>query len=240
MSEATAAAEALAPPGHHLLVVDDDDRLRSLLQRFLVAQGYHVTTAGTGVEALAAIERFTFDLLVLDVMLPDTTGFDLTAKLRANDKVPILLLTARKEVDDRIRGLEVGADDYLGKPFEPRELVLRVQRILDRARPPGADDEADLVRFGPFVFDRKRQSLTTRGVAVHLTTGERQLLAILARTPGIAYERFELTDLADINGADRAVDAQVARLRRKIEDDPKQPRYLVTVRGRGYALIEGG
>ena len=239
MSEETSEA-APPPPEHHLLVVDDDARLRGLLQRFLVGQGYHVSTAGSVAEAMAAIERFTFDLLILDVMLPDATGFDLTERLRTTSNVPILLLTARKEVDDRIRGLEVGADDYLGKPFEPRELALRVQRILDRVRPVGGEDDADLVRFGPFVFDRKRQALTTKGVNVHLTTGERQLLAILARSPGVAFDRYELTDLADINGADRAVDAQVARLRRKIEDDPKQPRYLVTVRGRGYALVEGG
>jgi two-component system phosphate regulon response regulator OmpR len=233
-------AAATPVPEHHLLVVDDDERLRSLLQRFLVGQGYHVTTAGSVGEALAALERFTFDLLVLDVMLPDATGFELTARLRAESSVPILLLTARKEVDDRIRGLEVGADDYLGKPFEPRELALRVQRILDRTAAANPGENADLVRFGPFVFDRKRQSLTAKGVPVHLTTGERQLLATLARQPGEPCDRLELTDLADINGADRAVDAQVARLRRKIEPDPKQPRYLVTVRGRGYALYEGG
>ncbi|TVQ38175.1 MAG: DNA-binding response regulator [Geminicoccaceae bacterium] len=235
--------EAPPLPEHHLLVVDDDERLRTLLQRFLMQEGYHVTTAGSVGEARAALERFAVDLVVLDVMLPDATGFELTAEWRAKSDVPILLLTARKEVDDRIRGLEVGADDYLTKPFEPRELALRVRRILERAAPPAGGDAgepADAVRFGPFVFDLKRQTLMARGVPVHLTTGERQLLATLARNPGVPFDRLELTDLADINGADRAVDAQVARLRRKLEPDPKQPRYLVTVRGRGYALQEGG
>lgn len=222
----------------HLLVVDDDDRLRGLLQRFLVAEGYHVSTAGDVAEALAQVQRFAFDLLVLDVMLPDATGFDLTERVRATSGVPILLLTARKEVDDRIRGLEAGADDYLVKPFEPRELALRVRRILDRARPAAAAEARDEVRFGPFVFDRRQQALTARGVPVHLTTGERQLLATLAATPGVPCDRLQLTELADINGAERAVDAQVARLRRKLGDDPKQPRFIVTVRGRGYALNE--
>lgn len=237
MTEAGSAVEV--QPRAHLLVVDDDPRLRMLLQRFLVAEGYHVSAAADVGEALAQVHRFAFDLLVLDVMLPDASGFELTQEVRRTSTIPILLLTARKEVDDRIRGLEAGADDYLVKPFEPRELALRVRRILDRVRPAPADAPPDEVRFGPFVFDRRQQALTARGVPVHLTTGERQLLATLATTPGIAYDRLQLTELADINGGDRAVDAQVARLRRKLEDDPKQPRFVVTVRGRGYALIEG-
>ena len=237
MREPQSPAEARDRP--HLLVVDDDERLRSLLQRFLVGEGYHVTTAGDVGGAIAQVERFAFDLLVLDVMLPDASGFELTRRVRQTNAVPILLLTARKEVDDRIHGLEAGADDYLVKPFEPRELALRVRRILERVHPNVRADFGDEVRFGPFVFDRRQQVLTARGVAVHLTTGERQLLATLAATPGVACERHQLTGLAEINGADRAVDAQVARLRRKLEDDPKQPRFIVTVRGRGYALVEG-
>ncbi|MEO1090450.1 MAG: response regulator transcription factor [Pseudomonadota bacterium] len=223
----------------HLLVVDDDVRLCGLLQRFLQGEGYHVSTAEDAGAARSALARFTFDLLILDVMLPDVSGFELTEAVREERDVPILLLTARKEVDDRIRGLEAGADDYLVKPFEPRELALRVQRILERSRATDPIAATDEVRFGRFRFDRKRQELTAAGVPVYLTSGERQLLATLARAPGEAHDRFALAEEADINGAERAVDAHMARLRRKIEADPKQPRYLVTVRGRGYALRDG-
>ena len=168
-------------------------------------------------------------------MLPDASGLALTAELRRDSRVPILLLTARKEVEDRISGLEAGADDYLTKPFEPRELLLRVQRILARAGPP-APPETREIRFGRFTFDQAHGALTADGRPVHLTSGERQLLATLAAAPGEIFDRKSLSEDADIDGADRAVDTQVARLRRKIEDDPRQPRYLVTVRGRGYAL----
>ncbi len=185
--------------------------------------------------ARAALKRFDFDLLVVDVMLPDASGLDLTGELRDSGDVPILLLTARKEVEDRIKGLEAGADDYLTKPFEPRELLLRVQRILDRAAPTRATAPAE-IRFGPFCFDRVHETLTRDGTPVHLTSGERQLLATLVAAPGRVFNRPWLADEAEIVGDDRAVDTQIARLRRKIEDDPRQPHFLVTVRGRGYTL----
>jgi two-component system phosphate regulon response regulator OmpR len=220
---------------HHLLVVDDDDRLRALLERFLTKNGYHVSTAADVAGARAALKRFAFDLLVVDVMLPDASGLVLTEQIRADHHVPILLLTARKEVEDRIRGLEAGADDYLSKPFEPRELLLRVQRILERARVPPAPTPSE-VRFGRFVFEARDGTLTADGAPVHLTSAERQLLATLAAQPGEVFDRPSLAEVADIAGADRAVDTQIARLRRKLEDDPRQPRFLVTVRGRGYAL----
>ncbi len=168
-------------------------------------------------------------------MLPDASGLSLTEEMRAETAVPILLLTARKEVEDRIAGLEAGADDYLTKPFEPRELLLRVQRILARAMPV-RPEVATEIRFGRFVFDRAHAALSRAGAPVHLTSGERQLLATLARAPGRVFDRPSLAEDAAIAGDDRAVDTQVARLRRKLEDDPRQPRYLVTVRGRGYAL----
>jgi two-component system phosphate regulon response regulator OmpR len=221
---------------HHLLVVDDDDRLRALLERFLTKNGYHVSTAADVAGARAALKRFAFDLLIVDVMLPDASGLLLTEQIRADDAVPILLLTARKEVEDRIRGLEAGADDYLSKPFEPRELLLRVQRILERAAVPAPAPAARTVRFGRFAFDLDDESLTADGEPVHLTSAERQLLATLATAPGEVVDRPSLAEDADIAGADRAVDTQIARLRRKIEDEPRQPRFLVTVRGRGYAL----
>jgi two-component system phosphate regulon response regulator OmpR len=221
---------------HHLLVVDDDDRLRALLERFLSKHGYHVSTAADVAGARAALKRFAFDLLIVDVMLPDASGLMLTEQIRADHAVPILLLTARKEVEDRIRGLEAGADDYLSKPFEPRELLLRVQRILERAAVPAPPPRRRDVRFGRFVFDLEDESLTADGEPVHLTSAERQLLATLAAAPGEVVDRPSLAEDADIAGADRAVDTQIARLRRKLEDDPRQPRFLVTVRGRGYAL----
>jgi two-component system phosphate regulon response regulator OmpR len=226
-----------APPGpHHVLVVDDDDRLRALLERFLSKHGYHVSTAADVAGARAALKRFAFDLLIVDVMLPDVSGLVFTEQIRVDDAVPILLLTARKEVEDRIRGLEAGADDYLSKPFEPRELLLRAQRILERAAVPAPPAAPRVIRFGRFAFDLEDESLTVDGEAVHLTSAERQLLATLATTPGEVFDRPSLAQDADIAGADRAVDTQVARLRRKLEDDPRHPRYLVTVRGRGYAL----
>jgi two-component system phosphate regulon response regulator OmpR len=220
---------------HHLLVIDDDDRLRALLERFLTKNGYHVSTAADVAGARAALKRFTFDLLIVDVMLPDASGLVLTEQIRADHAVPILLLTARKEVEDRIRGLEAGADDYLSKPFEPRELLLRVQRILERAKVPPAPAVRE-VRFGRFAFDVRDGALTADGEPIHLTSAERQLLATLAGAPGEVFDRPSLAQVADIAGADRAVDTQIARLRRKLEDDPRQPRFLVTVRGRGYAL----
>lgn len=209
--------------------------MRALLQRFLAKSGYHVSVAADVGAARAAIARFAFDLLIVDVMLPDASGLDLTGEMRERGCTPILLLTARKEVEDRIQGLEAGADDYLTKPFEPRELLLRVQRILERAGPIRAPAHQE-VRFGRFSFDRRHQTLVQDGEPVHLTSGERQLLATLAAAPGRVFDRPSLADEADIAGDDRAVDTQVARLRRKLEDDPRQPRFLVTVRGRGYAL----
>jgi len=219
----------------HLLVVDDDDRLRALLERFLVRHGYHVSTAVDVASARAALKRFAYDLLILDVMLPDASGLTLTEQVRADRTVPVLLLTARKEVEDRIRGLEAGADDYLSKPFEPRELLLRVQRILERTQLPPTREVRE-VRFDRFTFDLIDESLSAEGAPVHLTSAERRLLATLASAPGAVFDRRSLAEDADIEGADRAVDTQIMRLRRKLEDDPRQPRVLVTVRGRGYAL----
>lgn len=217
-------------------MVDDDDRLRALLQRFLAKSGYHVSVAADVAGARAALERFSFDLLVLDVMLPDASGLDLTGEMRETGDTPILLLTARKEVEDRIRGLEAGADDYLTKPFEPRELLLRVQRILERTGPPRAPAPRETLQFGVFRFDSRHQTLERNGEPVHLTSAERQLLATLAAAPGEVFDRPSLAVEADIAGDDRAVDTQIARLRRKLEADPKQPQYLITIRGRGYTL----
>ncbi len=218
----------------HLLVVDDDARLRELLRRYLTDQGFRVTTAGDAAEARARLASIAFDLLVLDVMLPGETGLDLTRGLRAESRIPILLLTAMTEPGDRISGLECGADDYLSKPFEPRELVLRVRNILQRLPQPLLD--AAEFRFGACRLDLMRGELYRGGDAVHLTAAEKALLLALARRPGEPVSREALSQEAQFSGNVRTVDVQVTRLRRKIERDPKFPRYLQTVRGTGYVL----
>ncbi len=216
----------------HILVVDDDRRLRELLRRYLVQHGYAVSLAGDVAEARRLLESFAYDLLVLDLMLPDEDGLDLAAELRRRSDVPILLLTARGEPEERIAGLEAGADDYVVKPFEPRELLLRIATVLRRAGRRGGG----VVRFGPFRFDLDTQELRRDGEFVRLTSVEASLLAILAREPGRPMARSELARRSRISGSDRAVDVQMARLRRKIESNPRVPRYLVTLRGEGYAL----
>lgn len=223
----------------HVLVVDDDPRLRSLLQRFLMAEGYHVSSAGDAAAARDLLARLTFDLLVVDVMMPGEDGFSLVRELRRTSTVPALMLTARGEVEDRIEGLEAGADDYLVKPFEPRELALRIGTILRRA-PPEGQSGLSLVRFGRFTFHLQKRELRRDGAIVRLTGGEAAMLLALAEQPGEAMTRAELAQAGNVTGSDRAVDTQMARLRRKIEDDARQPRYLVTQRGEGYALRLGG
>jgi two-component system phosphate regulon response regulator OmpR len=221
----------------HLLVVDDDERLRSLLQRYLTEHDYHVSLAADGAEARAALRNITFDLIIVDVMLPGESGVELTSGLRQTSDVPILMLTARGETADRIAGLEAGADDYLVKPFEPRELLLRIATILRRV--PAAPAIRGPLRFGPFTFDRGQGELRRDGEVMHLTTGEVSLLRSLSDEPGRPVGRAELGERSGIKGADRAVDVQIARLRRKLEIDPRQPRYLITMRGEGYILRAG-
>ncbi len=221
----------------HILVVDDDARLRDLLQRYLVNNGYLVSVAGDAEEAKDRLRSLAFDLVVLDVMLPGQDGVAFTGELRRDSDLPILLLTARCEPEHRISGLEAGADDYLSKPFEPRELLLRIGTILRRAQASRSDD--DTVRFGPFAFNRATGELKRDDQVVHLTSGEIALLQVLAARPGKAVSRAELSEQGRVAGSDRAVDVQMARLRRKIEDDPRQPRYLLTARGSGYVLRPG-
>jgi two-component system phosphate regulon response regulator OmpR len=220
----------------HLLVVDDDARLRDLLRRYLSENGFRVTVAGDAKEARANLASFTFDLIVLDVMMPGESGLDLTGALRGNGspRLPILLLTAMAEPEDRVNGLEQGADDFLAKPFEPRELVLRIRNIIERR---GIVEEAPRsVRFGGFRFDLARGELFRGGDIVHLTAAEAGLLSSLAAHAGEAVSREDLSQAAQFGGSIRNVDVQMTRLRRKIEPDPRYPRYLQTVRGTGYAL----
>lgn len=217
----------------HVLVVDDDGRIRGLLARFLRENGFRVTMAADAVSARAAMRGLTFDILVLDVMMPGESGFAFARALRSACDVPILMLTARAEPDHRIKGLEIGVDDYLAKPFEPRELVLRLHNILRRRRT--ARDGADAVRLGELVFHIDRGELQREGETVRLTERERELLRQFAQQPGTALSRYDLAR-AGAAGSERAVDVQVNRLRRKIEADPSNPVFLQTVRGKGYIL----
>jgi two-component system phosphate regulon response regulator OmpR len=227
----------------HILVVDDDRRLLDLLRRFLTENGYRITTAGDTVEAGAALRNFAFDLMVLDVMMPGKDGISFTGEMRQNTDLPIILLTARGESDDRVNGLAAGADDYLVKPFDPRELLLRIATILRRsaaAAPEPPVQAPARVRFGPFTFDVARQELKAGERAVHLTTAELSLLHTLAENSGRPVSCQALGDQSRISGSDRAIDTQIARLRRKLEVDPRRPEYLLTMRGAGYVLRTGG
>lgn len=217
----------------HILVVDDDNRIRELIKRFLAQRGFRITTAADAGKAQAKMRAMDFDLIVLDVMMPGMDGFELTEAVRENRDTPILLLTARGEAEDRIKGLSLGADDYLAKPFEPEELVLRINNILRRARPSGATHTK--VRFGRFQFDMSNGALTDQGSPVRLTGGEETLLKALARDVGETVSRYDLCELT--GGGERAVDVQMTRLRRKLEADPRQPVHLQTIRGEGYKLI---
>lgn len=229
--------EALADKPH-ILVIDDDTRLRGLLQRYLSDQGFRVTTAVDAGEARAKLAALAFDLLVLDIMMPGETGLQLTEALRQGNNVPILLLTAMNETENRIAGFECGADDYLPKPFEPRELVLRINAILRRVPPPPPPPTVpSKVSFGEFCFDLEREELTRAGSFVRLTTAEASLLKALAERAGEPISRDALGEASLVSGNARTIDVQVTRLRRKIEPDPKFPRYLQTVRGTGYVLM---
>ena len=228
--------DTLADDAPHLLIVDDDRRIRDLLSRFLSSEGYRVTTAETAADARAKLKHLSFDLLVLDVMMPGESGFDFAKSMRAaaND-VPILMLTARDAAESRIKGLEMGADDYLSKPFEPRELSLRIASILKRAQPAAAPP-AESVRFGPFIYHLARGELRKGEETIKLTDREREMLRVLAATPGETVTRAALAGNGE-SVSERAVDVLVNRLRRKIESNPTNPLYVQTVRGIGYRLV---
>ncbi len=226
----------------HLLVVDDDARLRNLLQRFLAEQGFRVTAAQDAVAARQALHSMAFDLLVLDVMMPGESGLELTERLRRDGhEVPILMLTAAGAPDDRIAGFEHGADDYLAKPFDPRELALRIRTILKRAAPATPPNlPLAPVQLGPHWFDPERGELRGQDGTHRLTGGEAALLTALARRAGEVLTREEIAAaLGTPEAGERAIDVQVTRLRRKIEPDPREPRFLQTVRHRGYVLRPG-
>jgi two-component system, OmpR family, phosphate regulon response regulator OmpR len=236
-----AAVPVPIPPADdapHLLVVDDDRRIRDLLSRFLSTEGYRISTADSAAMARAKLSSLSFDLLILDVMMPGETGFEFARELRTLSSVPILMLTARGEAESRIEGFESGADDYVGKPFEPRELSLRVASILKRARPAPAP-RLETVRFGDFLFHIVRGELKRGEEVIHLTDRERDMLRLLAAAAGETVPRLELAGNGGNGGSigERAVDVQINRLRRKIERDPANPLFVQTVRGIGYRLV---
>jgi len=235
MAAARPAAMDDADSLRHILVVDDDKRIRDLLQRFLSENGYHVTAAGTAAEARERMASFTFDMMVVDVMMPGESGTDFVSSLRRTSDTPVLLLTARGEAEHRIAGLEAGADDYLAKPFEPRELLLRMAAILRRAPAGPAPEGEAALTMGACRFDSRRGELLKDGAPVRLTTGEAALLRLFAGNLGKTLSRYDIADRTGVN--ERSVDVQITRLRRKIEPDPRSPRYLQTVWGEGYILV---
>jgi two-component system, OmpR family, phosphate regulon response regulator OmpR len=233
-------SETPADDAAHLLVVDDDRRIRALLLRYLSAQGYRVTTAENAADARARLRSLAFDLIVLDVMMPGENGVDFAAALRRESQVPILMLTAQSDARDRVRGLEAGADDYLSKPFEPKELSLRIASILRRVKAPAEGSAVAAtpqhVRFGDFSFDVERGELRQGREIVRLTDRERFMLKLLAQSPGEPVSREALAgDGGAVN--ERTIDVQMNRLRRKIEADSANPVYLQTARGAGYRLV---
>ena len=235
----------MTAPDPHVLIVDDDERIRDLLARFLRRNGFLTSSARDAAHARRLLSGLEFDLIVLDVMMPGEDGVSLTASLRETSATPVLLLTARGETEDRIRGLEAGADDYLVKPFEPRELLLRINAILRRVpESQTAETMPKVLHLGPVRYDMDRGELWRGDAPVRLTATEVQLMRIFAGNPGEPLSRLKLVEELGRGGGrdagpsqERAVDVQITRLRRKIESDPKQPRYLQTVRGAGYMLM---
>ncbi|KQQ36684.1 MULTISPECIES: response regulator [Rhizobium/Agrobacterium group] len=218
----------------HLLVVDDDTRIRDLLNRYLVEQGFRITVAGDAAEARRKLEGLHFDLIILDVMMPGETGLSLTQSLYEKKTTPVILLTARVEAESRIAGLEAGADDYLSKPFDPRELVLRINNILRRSSSADAP-KIEQIMFGPFTFSIPRKELRKAAETIRLTDREQEIMMLFALRAGETIPRHELIG-DDTDVGERTIDVQINRLRRKIEEDPANPVYLQTVRGIGYRL----
>lgn len=225
---------APADDAPHLLVVDDDTRIRDLLKQYLTSNGFRVTVAASAADARSKLGGLDFDLLILDVMMPGESGIELTKALRIEKEVPILMLTALSETESRVSGLEAGADDYLPKPFDPRELILRVNNILRRGGP-ALTPKVEQIVFGPYTFQIPRRELKCSGKQVKLTDREQDILALFAERAGETIPRQELIS-GDATVGERTIDVQINRLRRKIEEDPANPVWLQTVRGVGYRL----
>lgn len=236
----------IAEPAAHLLIVDDDARIRTLLQKYLIRNGFMVTAAREAAHARRILAGLSFDLVVLDVMMPGEDGISLTRHICNDTAIPVLLLTAKGEAEDRICGFEAGADDYLPKPFEPRELLLRINAILRRRPQPAATEvRPQVLMMGPLRYDLERGELKRGDTVIRLTQTEATIMRFFCERPGEVIRREALVDHLGrdraghgaVVGQDRAVDVQITRLRRKIEHDPKTPRHLQTVRGAGYMLV---
>ncbi|KEC54659.1 response regulator [Bartonella koehlerae] len=226
--------QVLCDDAPHLLVIDDDTRIRNLLFQFLIKNGFRVSVSANANEARRQLANLDFDLLIVDVMMPDENGIDLTHSLRQTKDVPILMLTALSEIDNRINGLEAGADDYLAKPFDPRELLLRIHAILRRGFP-HHQSKIEQIVFGPYIFSISRRELKKGGEVIKLTDKEQKMMVIFAENPGDIIPRHKFA-MEDGNIGERAIDVQINRLRRKIEKNPSLPIWLQTVRGIGYKL----
>ena len=221
----------------HILVVDDDTRLRSLLQRFLRESGFFVSVANGAAAARHLMQQYKFDLLIVDIMMPEESGLEFLAKLRQDNLIPVILLTAMGETADRIAGLENGADDYLPKPFEPKELVLRIRNIFKRT-PVAKNEVAEKLGLGLCVYDLQKKELQTKqGEIIHITPVEQALLNVLGAKTGQVFTREKLADMLGAGQSPRSIDVQITRLRKKIERESKNPRYLQTVRGKRYMLL---
>ncbi|MDR1694996.1 MAG: response regulator [Lactobacillaceae bacterium] len=221
----------------HILVVDDDTRLRSLLQRYLRDNDFYVSVAKDTSEARSRLKDYEFDVLVVDIMMPNETGLEFLQHLRKESFVPVIMLTAMGETGDRINGLELGADDYIPKPFEPKELVLRIKNVIKR-KPAEKAKPIDRLKLGNYVFDvNKKELMDIDENIVHITPVEQSLLIILGQKTAQVFTREKLAEILGAGQSPRSIDVQIARLRRKIEVDSKNPRYLQTVRGKGYMLL---
>ena len=221
----------------HILVVDDDTRLRNLLRRFLQEQNFATSVAKDAAEARMFIDEYKFDLLIVDVMMPNESGIEFLTALRKENNVPVIMLTAMGEPDDRISGLEAGADDYLPKPFEPKELVLRIKNILKRT-PQNTENKDMPLNLGLCLYDAVKKELTNKqGEIIHITPVEQMLLSVLSQKPGQIFTREKLAEILGSGQSPRSIDVQITRLRKKIEKDSKNPRYLQTIRGKGYMLL---
>jgi len=221
----------------HILVVDDDNRLRSLLQRFLRDNNFYVSVAANAAEARERLQNYKFDILIVDIMMPEETGLEFLAALRQESDVPVIMLTAMGETEDRITGLETGADDYLPKPFEPKELVLRIKSILRRT-PQENPKQQEKLNLGLCWYDmNKKELIAKNGSIIHITPVEQSMLNVLGQKSGQIFSREKLAEILGAGQSPRSIDVQITRLRKKIEKDSKNPRYLQTVRGKGYMLL---
>ena len=217
---------------HHILVVDDDDRIRELVKEYLNDNGFVVSTGNNAEEAKIKLDYFKFDLIVLDVMMPGQNGFELTKEIKKNSSVPIILLTAKDEVENRIQGLELGADDYLGKPFEPKELLLRIKNIVKKSKKINLNK---ISKIGEAKVDLNKMSIQFKNKINKINNAEKKVLAEMLANPGKTYSRIQIGEISNIK-QERSIDVMITRLRQKIELNPKNPKFLQTIRGSGYVL----